>query len=111
MALNPNGARGKYVYIDDKGNNWEVFMFADQATAGGFAASPGGIPPWEYGRKNMRFMEGVTAQGQRVRLPVATTGGTVWETATQFTINYASGARTFNTTGFRGERIDARKVV
>jgi hypothetical protein len=110
MGLNPYGPKGIYTYADDKGNAFSIRMYQAEANAGGFVATAI-TNAWPYGRKNLRMIEGVTAAGQRIRLPVASLGAADWEVGTTFTVAYPTGTRTFAITGYKGERKDARKLA
>ncbi|HKU17710.1 MAG TPA: hypothetical protein VJP80_00380 [Candidatus Saccharimonadales bacterium] len=105
------GTKGSYVYTDDQGNTWTVRLWSVIAQAGGFSAGIGGNGPWPFHQKNMRRMDGVDANGHRVRIPVATTANANWESAPNVTVNYLTGARTYTVTGFTGERKWIRYVA
>lgn len=77
-------------YTSDDGTDYIVKLSQEVATKGGFGAevSPKSGKVWPFGRKNMRHVYGVTADGlHRTVLPCGTPGNATYVSGTSFPLH------------------------
>lgn len=96
-------------YSSDNGHDYVIRLSGRIASAGGFGPSTGspldpGSTFWPFHPRDMRHVTGRASDGSHARLPIGTSGNSLYVSGGTFTLN----GKGYVVTGAEGERRVAR---